>query len=469
MGNVRDFGAVGDGQTDDTEAIEHAIRDGNGQIEFPRGDYLISRTLTIDLQKRSRTSLTGFGGVGKLIMSGPGPALRLKATHAKTADPRGFRPEEWQHERMPTVDGLEIEGRHAEADGVEIIGVMQPTLSRVLIRQVRTAVHITDRARNVVIDSCHFYENTGVGVHLDKLNLHQIIIADSHISYCRLGGIRIEDSEIRNLQITGNDIEYNNVRAHAESFPDPEHEAEPTGEIYIDVQNGSVREGTITSNTIQATYTSGGANIRIIGAGEDGREKAGMWTITGNLIGSQRNNVYLTDVYGMNITGNYIYSGHHRNLLLERCRNIVVGPNSFGHNADYHDQALATGIRLEDCRNCNLNGLLIQDAPEGAHTVTGVVQIERDALVEVVGSEGINISGCQVIDGTPIGLLMDNCSNSMITGCTILDQRDAPKMEHGIVWKGEKQGNMLANTRVGGATKEAVVAPSDLTTQGVLS
>ena len=111
---------------------------------------------------------------------------------------------------MPTLDALEIEGHHEEADGMRLEGVMQPTLTRLLIRRVRTAVHITGRARNVIISHCHIYHNTGVGVHLDRVNLHQTIITGSHISYCRLGGIRIDNSEIRNLQITGNDIEYNN-------------------------------------------------------------------------------------------------------------------------------------------------------------------------------------------------------------------------------------------------------------------
>ena len=38
MTNVRDFGAVGAGKTDDTEAIQHAIDEGVGRVEFPRGD-----------------------------------------------------------------------------------------------------------------------------------------------------------------------------------------------------------------------------------------------------------------------------------------------------------------------------------------------------------------------------------------------------------------------------------------------
>jgi hypothetical protein len=467
MSSVRDFGAVGDGVTDDTDAIQHALNDGDGLIEFPRGEYVISRTLLVDLATRGRTAISGLGAVGRIVMAGSGPALFLKASHTTSADPLGFRPEEWLNERMPTIDGLEIVGRHPEADGIRIEGVMQPTLSRVLIRKVRTAIHVTSRARNLLVDSCQIYENTGIGIHLDGVNLHQCIIADSHISYCRRGGIRIENSEVRNLQITGNDIEYNNNRAHSKNFPDAE--AETTAEIYIDVGNGSVREGTIASNTIQATYSSNGSNIRFIGSGPTGREQAGMWTITGNLIGSQKNNIHLSDVYGVNITGNYIYSGHHRNLLLERCRNIVVGPNSFGHNADYQDKALATGIRLEDCRNCNLNGLLIQDAPEGMHTVNDVVPIQRDALVEVVRCHGVNVTGCQILDGTPFGILLDDCSDSVVSSCSILDTRTPAKMQSGIVWKGNVRGNMLSSTAISGALKQAVVVPEDLPQFAVIS
>jgi hypothetical protein len=464
MGNVHDFGAIGDGITDDTDAID----DGNGQIEFPRGEYRISRTLLVDMEKRSRTSISGAGGTAKIVMHGAGPAIFLQATHAKTADPLGFRPEEWQHERMPTIDGIEIEGRHPKADGIQIVGVMQPTLTRVLIRQVRTAVYVTDRARNITINGCHFYHNTGVGIHLDKVNLHQTIIADSHISYCRRGGIRIEDSEIRNLQITGNDIEYNNYRVFAKDFPGPEAEAEPTAEIYVDVVNGTVREGTISSNTIQATYSSGGANIRFIGNGPAGDYRAGMWTISGNLIGSQNNNIHLTGVRGVTISGNYIYSGHHRNLLVEKSRNIVVGPNTFGHNPDYKDKELATGIRFEDSENCVLNGLLIQDAQAGEHTVADAVPIEREALVELVRCRRVNVTGCQILDGAPTGLLLEDCEDTLVSSCSIIDQRESSKMAIGIKCVEGGRGNMLVQNRVSGAAQAAIFGAVNVHTEGNL-
>ena len=96
MSNVKDFGAVGDGKNDDTDAFQHAITDGDGIVELPRGDYRITKTLLVDLSKHGRVSFNGSGGVAKLLMEGSGPAIFLRGTHAKTADPNGFRPEEWQ-------------------------------------------------------------------------------------------------------------------------------------------------------------------------------------------------------------------------------------------------------------------------------------------------------------------------------------------------------------------------------------
>lgn len=454
MSNVRDYGAAGDGQQDDTEALQHAIDDGDGLVEFPRGEYRITRTLEVDLAKCGRTSIDGDGGTAKLLMYGAGPAILLKGTHAGTADPTEFRPEEWQHERMPTVNALEIEGRHDQADGVSIQGVMQPTLTGVLIRHVRTAVRITGRARNVLISHCHIYHNTGVGVQLDNVNLHQTIIAGSHISYCRLGGIRIENSEIRNLQITGNDIEYNNNGAH--QFPGAD--GEPTAEIYIDVGSGSVREGTIASNTIQATYSPGGANIRLIGSASGENHKVGMLTIAGNLIGSQSNNIHLTSARDVTITGNCIYSGHTRNLLVENSRNIVVGSNCFGHNPDYHEKELATGICFVDSVSCNITGVLIEDAVAGQHTAPGAVPTERQGLIELINCRRVNVSGTQVLDGTPYGIYLDGCSDTLITGCTVLDYREPKLMHAAIFCERSGTGNLIAMSRIGRGTENDIVA-----------
>ncbi len=451
MSNVRDFGAKGDGQTDDTEALQHCLQDGNGFIEFPRGDYLISQPLVIDLAVRSRVALKGTGGTAKLIMTGAGPALSLQASHTGSADPATFKPEEWAHERMPTVSEIEIEGRHPAADGILISGVMQPTLTGVLIRNVRNAVQITKRARNVLISHCHIYHNTGIGIHLNNLNLHQINIIGCHISYNRLGGIRVENSEVRNFQITGNDIEYNNNKA----FNVPNADDVATAEIYIDVGAGSVREGTIASNTIQATYSKNGANIRFVGAGGDKNHKLGMWCITGNLIGNQENNIHLTSVRGLSITGNFVYSGHHRNVLIEDSKHITLGANCFEHDPDYNQNELCTGVTFRNCEDCNITGMILQDCQAGKHTVPNTIPVSRRGLLELFDCRRFNISGSQILDAAPHGIYLENCSDTVITGCTVLDNREQKLMRSAIHFK-QPTRCMVTSCRLGQGTEGVI-------------
>ncbi|MDA0832898.1 MAG: right-handed parallel beta-helix repeat-containing protein [Planctomycetota bacterium] len=456
MSNIYDFGAVGDGVADDTDAFEHALQTGDGLVDIPRGDYRLTRTLVVDLAKHGRRAIHGQEGLAKLIVAHAGPALVIKGTHAGSADPASFKPEIWQNERMPTLSGFEIQGDHPEADGIEVVGAVQATLTGLLIRQVRTGVHVTQRARNLIISHCHIYHNTCIGVHLDQLNLHQAIINNSHISYCRLGGIRVEKSEIRNFQICGNDIEYNNNRAHGIEGAD----AEPTAEIYIDVREGSVREGTIVGNTIQATASPNGANVRFIGDTVV-NQKGGMWTISGNLIGSQTDNVHLTGCRGITLTGNFIYSGHHRNLLVENSREIVVGSNCFGHNPDYGTKELCTGMRFVDAENCTLSGNVIQDSDTSQHTVANVVPVERSGLLEFVRCRRMTITGLQIVNPAPYGIDLEDCSDILINGCSILDAREKPLMEAALRWQGAGTGNMVHSCRFSKGTAGELLVSED--------
>src|SRR5262245_13574368 len=98
MSNVRDFGARGDGKSDDTEMVRHAVANAaDGVVEFPRGDFLLRKTVEVRLSESGRLSLVGHG-VGRVVMAGPGPAFRFTGTHAKSADPASFAPGVWQKE-----------------------------------------------------------------------------------------------------------------------------------------------------------------------------------------------------------------------------------------------------------------------------------------------------------------------------------------------------------------------------------
>src|SRR5260370_11538067 len=112
MTNVRDFGAVGDGRVDDTEALRHAVDQGGGRLVLPRGTYRLTAPLEIDLDRYGPIALAGEGGTARLLMDGPGPAVRLVGTQDKSADPARFDPRLLRTQTLPSGSALEVVRNH---------------------------------------------------------------------------------------------------------------------------------------------------------------------------------------------------------------------------------------------------------------------------------------------------------------------------------------------------------------------
>jgi hypothetical protein len=452
MSHVKNFGAIGDGQHDDTEAIRHCIADGDGTIQFSRGQYRLTSTIEIPLSQRGRTAVFGDGGLATLIMDAPGPALRFIGTHDKNADPATFQPGVWEKERMPTVTQIEIVGAHEEAIGLQFEGTMQATVSGVLIRRCRYGVHLVKRNRNVLIANSHIYDGRGpaIGVYFDGVNLHQANIVGCHISYQQHAGIKIQRSEIRNLQITGCDIEYNFAPT-----------AEDCADVWIDSREGTVREGTIASCTIQAKRSPGGANIRIEGAPDALSKTAGLWTIAGNIIQSQDINLLLRSCRAVVVTGNSFCSGYDRSIILDRCRNIAIGTNTLDYNPDYGGDRI-DGITIRDSAACSLKGLIVESVRAGSPESGGAIHIAR--------CSEMTVSGCQIIDPVHRGLHLEDTRNSIISGCTVLVRNSSPTLREAILAQGCGgdlliQGNLLGK----GARGDLVMENGAPTVTGTVS
>src|SRR5262249_44384316 len=90
MTNVRIFGAVGDGRTDATAPLRHAADQGGVWLHLTRGTYRLTTPLETDLHRSGPIALNGQGGTARLLVDGPGPAIRLLGTHGKSADPSTF-------------------------------------------------------------------------------------------------------------------------------------------------------------------------------------------------------------------------------------------------------------------------------------------------------------------------------------------------------------------------------------------
>lgn len=439
--NVRDFGAKGDGKSDDTRAINAAISAASdGLVEFPKGSYRITETIEIDLSSYGTIGLSGRGASANIIMAGEGPAFRFIGSHDKgSALPASVKQITWDKERMPLIDAIEIIGDHINADGIELKNTLMPTLRALLIRNVRNGIHLTSRNRNVLIDASHVYNNSGVGIFLDQVNIHQFIISDSHISYCKKGGIKVINSEIRNFQITGNDIEYN---------CDPE--GTPSADILVDcTQGGSVREGTISGNTIQAIPSPGGANIRFLGLSSN-PDKIGLWSITGNHISNQELNIHLENTRGISITGNTFIRGYNRHLLINNGRNLIINGNVFDHNEDYFPSQPPAygGILLSRGENVILSDNIIDSSGNG--------NTEEGGAIVVKDSQEISISACHIKNPNFNGIQILGSTNSQIMNCIISESAKNNGMQRGIILKGVCTGTLVKDNSIAKGKLEGI-------------
>lgn len=402
---VRDFGAVGDGVADDTGAIQRAVDEGPGDIRFPRGVYRITKPVVVDLDRVGPTALVG-SGTARIVMAGPGPAFKLVGTHGGTADPPSVLPNVWERQRMPTVDGLEIIGDHPEADGIEATGTMQIVLTRLNVRGVRHGIHLVERNRNVIVSDCHLYENRGVGLFLDDVNLHQTNVTGSHVSYNAGGGIVVRAGNVRNLQVTGCDLEANMT-------PD----GPPTANVLIDCTDGAAgtAEVAITGCTIQHSHKApDSANIRFLGADAQARTWGNL-TITGNVLSDVVVNVDLRNVRGAALVGNTFWKGSKYNLRVDGSSNIVIGPNVMDRNPQYQDQAEAdNAVLVRDCRDVTITGLHVR----GVHRAPAGVVLED--------CRRVNLSGATILDCDTAGLLLKNVTDSRVSGCLIRNDEAEP-------------------------------------------
>jgi hypothetical protein len=286
---------------------------------------------------------------------------------------------------------------------------MQLSIVGLVVREALHGVHLIDRNRNVLLSECHLYHNRGVGVFLDRLNLHQINIANCHISYNAGGGVVARRSEIRNLQIGTCDIEGNMGDAAAPA----------TANIWLDARESSLGEVAIVGCTIQHAHDAqDSANIRINGLSTKrpftDERRHGNITIADNVLSDVHTNIELTDVRGATITGNTIWKGYHRNVWVRGSRNIVLSSNVFDRNPRYHygdGDTAQLGIVFEDSSDCTLN----------ANHSSGVV--EGEAALVLRRCRRFNITNCTILDYGAGGILLEDVTASRVSDCLILDER----------------------------------------------
>ena len=442
--DVRAYGAKGDGVTDDTDAIQRAVDAPVGLVYFPRGDYRISRSIQVALAERGRTAIRGASA--RLVHYGEGPALRFLGTHRQgTARLTHLTPDVAQRQLSPLLADIEIMGAHEAADGVFMDGTHMLTIENAFIRTCRYGIHAVRHNRNLIVTGAKVFACHGIGIFLEEVDFHQVNVVGCHISYNRQGGIKVVGGNVRNLQITGNDIEYNTGGPDSDAC-----------DVWLIAGQRGIREGTIASNTIQALPSRRGANVRLEGFPAEGDRKVGLFAISGNLITNQAYNVHLRHCRGVTISANTVQShglapdaggGHERNFLIEDSSQIAITDNIADQHVDYRARIVG-GIEVARSSGITIADNVLYEGYGG--------DAERGATLEVRDSWGVNVTGCTLIDSEFRGIAFHNVRDSRISDCLVLEERAEKRMVDGILEDDSCHANVITANRVHPGARDAI-------------
>ena len=195
-----------------------------------------------------------------------------------------------------------------------------------------------------------------------------------------------------------------------------------------------MREGTISSCTIQAKNSPSGSNIRIEGPELDDSRGAGLWTITGNILQSQAVALRLTNCRGIAATGNSFAQCFDRSIVIDHCRNVVIGASTFDRNPDYTGDVV-DGITVRRSAGISLTGLILDDSRAGTPGSGGAI--------EIYDAHEVNITACQVLDPLHRGIELKNVRHARVSDCTIVDRRERPTMMDAIRLIGDSHDSIV--------------------------
>lgn len=325
--HVRDFGARGDGATDDTQAIQRAIdaaaRGGGGIVHLGRGTFQISLTPAIDgggvegLRMRSGVALEAGGGVERAAsvlrladgQRGPGTFARMISSGKRL--------------RRVTLRGFTVDGNRAGQ------GAFQDDTNGGAIL-LGWHSHLDD----VRVENMHVHDANGQGIMLlgspDDLS-RGLVITDNLVE--RVSMIGIQSSQFDGLRIEGNV-----VRECGDNGIDIYGNNDTTRSPVATSRNGLVSRNTI-SGALVGVFLETVADCRAVENTISGCRRAGFAV---NRIHGEPRNLEIADNRVSDTPIGFAISGDTGGVAIRN--NTVSGFSKAGIELSYNvSRVIATG------------------------------------------------------------------------------------------------------------------------------
>jgi hypothetical protein len=451
--SVKDFGAVGDGVTNDTTSFVNALAS-NQNIYIPDGSYLLD-SFTISNAK--------LFGTGTLIWNGPATTNWITLDNNASLSGLTFDGNETAHSFLTDIGGINVNGVNANIEDCDF-------------SNFRKYIIITtpDIATGGTVTNCRFHDSGRVpnsnaitirssnwvviGNHFDGTNWYN----EAHM--IRVGQFSAITNDVKNVSITGNF--FTNPRYTGVVLEFNSKQITITGNTFDNLQQGvkierednTVQRISITGNSFNNLTISTALNLNgdyVIFSGNTVKNMNGTLDI-GNY-GIVSNNYFenQTDTLrpcirqqslftGAKITGNIIRSCAFDGISVGGLKAEIIG--NFVENPGRNGISITPPAGSENSFTVNSNT-----------TVGGVAGINLSSAVKNTICDGNNCSGASTNNYSMT--YNDNWKTNMVTQSNInwLGRLNTFVIASGQVTIGQSDNVSIVDTEGGAATDDLTV------------
>ena len=360
--SVKDFGAVGDGVTDDTAAIQAAIDSmtSGGTLLFPPATYLVSENASNNWCVRNN----GLDGITII-----GYGATLKEDIGSTQILRSAGADDF------SVYGLTLQG--LGSDGTDLgYGILQISVGdNIRIIDVKTTGSDSDgiaiaTGTNVVVRGCHSHNDSKAGIYVNASS--QVVVEGNLVT--SWGGHTVSgNTEGAGIQISSNSYVScnNNILQTGTGYG-----------ILCNALSGGARPlyNSITNNTVftatNPTNTGSSSGIRCVNS--NASKDTGTIVKGNTLIANAVYNIYMENHGGSSVSGNNCIESDRANIIVSTITDCIVQGNSC-YNTNTSNTASQFAIQLIN----SADGVIVRDNE----------YIDSSLLATSYGSHSVNDGG----------------------------------------------------------------------------
>lgn len=462
--HVDDFGAVGDGTTDDSAAIQAAVDSvPSGEhaiLKFSPGKkYLIQTTVTIPVKKFRiidgcnahiilDSDIVALECYGNKTQSGSNPEAGDNRTHAE--------------EEMGTIiRGIQAYSNTSTYYGTPILirNTTGTVVAECQLAMVKNGIEISDINRNIGFTNNHIWDFRGYGLFFNGGDLHQCYITANFLAWGRRL-IRIVDGDFADFIITGNDLEAGNYEQDG-------------SDVIIDLEINdaafNMYDFKVTGNAIDG-HNETNKGIRVNGTMADDRNVTDI-QIIGNYIAQHATcGIEIRGLQAVVINSNTLYRNPQAIDSGGQTYGVTISSNVFqqgrvdevGHGINHTTDDLVIGWSISNNVFNDWIGRAIEinDSSTSVNNRSEISIVNN--IVNIKYNTGLTISGPLINLGTYSGY------NNVIVSGNLLRGRDIGEDGLRAQAAGGYTNTIITNNMVRGITNGFTYEVADGTLDGVI-